>query len=115
MNEPTELELQLWLASQLPEEICPRNEHGGREFVESDAMKFAWWDTGCIVTSREWPYVVSRVEEKLTELQRNQFVEHLIDLQRIGNEEVDGYTAAFLLIHATWQTKSEALMKVIQP
>ena len=107
-----DLELQRWLASQLPEEIMPRNTHGGREFIEPEAVAFSWWSDGKSVTPREWDRVARMVEAKLTNEQLLEYDRHLeSECWHVDGEFNDGRLS---LIRATWQQRTRALKGVLK-
>lgn len=77
----TNLQLQLFLAQQLPEEI-KAHKHQCR--IKSCSLLHAPFDIkwkniggGASVTPREWDYVVRRVEEKLTDEQYAEYTARL--------------------------------------
>lgn len=65
-GQPSELELQLFLAKELEGEIG-----------YSKVVEYFYWKTDTVpntyVTPREWDYIVRRVEEKLTDEQRAEY------------------------------------------
>lgn len=104
MNEQhttSDLELQLWLAKQLPKEV---------EYDPTETTPF-WWreDQYRFVTPREWDYIVRRVEEKLTDDEAGEYVEVLTEL---SGADVEAGSPSFVAYFTSWQTRTIALMKV---
>lgn len=74
MKTPSDLQLQLWLAKQLPEEIHTNPE-------DLNAARFVWRKTSRgPVDETSWDYIVRRVEEKLTD---EQFTTYLHELWKV--------------------------------
>lgn len=91
LTKPTELDLQLFLAKQLPEEIAENPLYKG-VFVWKDERWPACWS---VVTPREWDYVTTRVaREKLYRRQKEEFIDMTTTLD-------------------LWETRAIALMKLL--
>lgn len=99
----TELELQIWLASQLPEEL---------EYVHGERGDYFYWrhPKSVAVTPREWDYICRRVEEKLTRDQCHQYHDLLRDECNGPKAEMQAERWTF---HKPWQDRAAALMKVL--
>jgi len=93
----TDLDRQLFLAKQLPEELYLLDEDGPNVF---------WKDTNKIVTPREWLHVVSLVEAKLTDNQHTVFRNYL--------EQHFPYGRTGRAVSASWQVRTDALMEVMK-
>lgn len=97
----TDLQLQLWLTRQLPEEIEEGIGYGFFWIVKSSQFP------GPRVTPREWDYIVRKVEEKLTNEDLYLYTSYLC-------EGAEDYTSAFRLqFLASWQTRTIALSKTL--
>jgi len=101
-NGYTDLELQLALAKELPEEIIINN--GGQFYWRARNSET------CIrplVTPREWDWIVRECEKKLDESQWHVYDENVCELY------ITGVTQIFMLLHAPWQTRAIAYFKTI--
>ena len=109
----TDLKLQRWLASQLPEEIRFRQGESRRGYETSDAF---FWVKGPKdrpnekVTPREWLHVVSLVEAKLADEQLTKVAVKIFKLPE--TQSIIGGSAT--LFRSTWQQRTRALMEVLK-
>ena len=94
----TDLERKLFLASKLPEGIG------------FDNCKFLLLDESPIrpITEREWDWIVREVEETLTNSQKSGFVLNLLTVCNPLHLIRHGWNSH----HATWQQRTDALMKM---
>lgn len=110
MTEPAELEMKQFLAAQLPEEIYT-GFGPGSPFVQIDknCASADWKD----VTTREWLYIVSLVEVRLTE---EQWLEYMLRLCDEVNTHTDlsKWRVGQSMLSATWQQRTRALMEVLK-
>ncbi len=110
MNEENELELKLFLQSQIPDEIVIRDYWVGTPREGSNLIFFKT-SNGEKVTDREWLEIARRVEEKLTHAQCYTYNSALINEKPL-RPEVDHESEKWTW-HAPWQTRAKALRKVL--
>ena len=108
-----DLELQRWLASQLPELIETHS-------TGPDECTFIWAgeDNGngeaAQVTDREWDRVVRMVEAKLrTATQQNKYQAAAAEICWEDHDRSDNQVV-FNQLTATWQQRTRALMEVLK-
>lgn len=112
-SDASDVELKLWLAKRLPEEIevvevywhpgysgSPRMAVWKGEYDESD------YEYPILVNEREWYYVVRMVEEKLDTQQKYKYTDERIKLNEL--RETNDCT-----ILDSWQEKAVALRNVL--
>lgn len=126
MPKPTQTELKQWLAGQLPEKIAVTQYRpfGGTEIVTT----FQWIDHSNGLNIRqghiletEWPAIVAMVERRLSESERVDYVEALWKLHPDSkrddlynwNQAVLSQTVWWHLTSSNWQTRTQALMKIL--
>lgn len=98
----TDLELQLWLAKQLPDEIVIYNVV---------TVTFAWIDGNYSVTTREWDHIVRLVEEKLTD---EQWGEYIIRLGfQVGTIHANPYRNYQAMLSASFRNSAIAISQTL--
>lgn len=112
LTEHSDLDLQLFLAKQLPEEIGylpPSNPPAW-------PAQFYWRESdivfGTEVTPREWDYIVRCVEEKLTPSQRELYWFHLCE--ELQSCHIMSTALIVDAITCSWQIRARALMQILK-
>ncbi len=110
----TNEKLQLALVKMIPNHIMGVIESNGRHW---SVTVFYWIDNKQRVTDREWPHVCWLIEQSLN---RDKAIEFFSELNVITaaaiDENAEDKGALWDLIHATWQQKAEALIRLqIEP
>ena len=100
-TQPTELQLQLWLAKQLPEELVII------DWRDSSCRCLIAWKGSGQVTPREWDYIVRLVEERLTDQQWHMY--SVLAGMSMWISGWDGWHDTKILLQLTWQQKTELL------
>lgn len=107
MNQPTELQLQLALAKELPELI---------ERQEKPYPRFFWKGSRRVgVTPREWDRIVRECEKKLTEEQKNAWRCNLFEAKtgKQMDRGIDEFEIMDAFLVVPWPTRAIAYFKTI--
>ena len=110
----TDIELQIWLAKQLPELI--KTDYIPATLWAMAHTSFIWLDginDGMIVLPREWRSIVEDVEKTLNYDESLMYVSRLeAELRLFARKPTQEQRLKFELISATWQQRATALMMV---
>jgi hypothetical protein len=109
MTTPTDLQLKLALAKELPELIQPIHQDCEGYESDKDIIGFQWRDADGAITDREWNWVVREVIKKLGPSKLNTcsqaYMEFVGQLGVLTGQESN--------IMSTWQQRAIAYFKTI--
>lgn len=113
MNEQDEQALKQWLCEQLPDKL---NIISALNYPHK--IKYHWnsYNTFPKVTDREWPYIVSLVEAKLTEHEWRKYIWNRMDYTSFHGASIEELNTDYLkeLLSRPWQTCAAALKQTLE-
>jgi len=105
-----ELDLQQFLAAQLPEKIFQNHPEGEFRWVRYSAPSIIGDNA---IRETEWLAVCNMVEEKLTERQRMCYMRVLVVDAYMLDDKIMSNNGVWELMRSTWQQRAKALKGIL--